>query len=258
MKSHIWQVVKRLSTAGVVAGLFGVTPRAEPVCTLAAPMAVVAIDGIASLSSQSSKEFLVERPFGAYTTARTCSRARRIFEWETHVHRTASSAAAMISDSSSPTAPDPAYQQSLLTELGTAAALRPRLESTVSAAVRTYCATFGQSNELKVTLLVTWPPANSVVEDADFCSRGSIACHVQPLPPLPQPPIRVEVRGEPRSNAAAKSSSWVVNRAPLEALKRADINELLLATEMGELLEGSQSNVRHACVSRFSETEETC
>ena len=85
-------------------------------------------------------------------------------------------------------------------------------------------------------MLVSW--------SADDAS--SIACHIAPLPPLPAPPVRVEVRGAPRANAAAKDSSWVAERAPLEELMRAsavgDINELLLATEGGALLEGSQTN----------------
>ena len=55
------------------------------------------------------------------------------------------------------------------------------------------------------------------------------------------------MRGAPRANALAKSSKWVAERAPLEALMREDMNELLLATEAGELLEGSQTNFYAIC-----------
>ena len=206
------------------------------------PKFVVSVDGAASLTDQSSKDFLLTRPAGAYTTARTCSGARRLFEWTTHVERTAASAAAMLNDPASPVAPAPSVQPTLLAELGNAERLRPRLDATVGAAVREYCANHGEIDELKVTLLVSW------AADAGCDASGSIACHIQPLPPLPSPPVKVEVRGAPRANAAAKDSSWVADRAPLEALKRADINELLLASESGELLEGSQTNVRDSLV----------
>ena len=217
---------------------------------------VIAIDGAASTSQLSSKEFLLSQPSGAYTTARTCSDMRRVFEWTTHVDRTAASASAMLKGDDAPastattTAPS---VQALLDELAQPERLRPRLEATVSAAKRQYIDAFGAEGELKLTLLVSWPEPSSL--DADACAAaagrggaagapplGSIACHVAPLPALPAPPVRVEVRGAPRANALAKDSAWVAERAPLEALMRSDINELLLASDAGELLEGSQTN----------------
>ena len=56
--------------------------------------------------------------------------------------------------------------------------------------------------------------------------------------------MRVETRGAPRANAAAKDSAWVSARAPLEKLQskaHAPINQLLLSDE-GKILEGSQTN----------------
>ena len=38
-------------------------------------------------------------PPGAYTTARTCNRGYRVFEWTTHIERTAASVAAMLDGS---------------------------------------------------------------------------------------------------------------------------------------------------------------
>lgn len=227
--------MRRLSLlAGVLA-----PPRGESARALAM-RAVVAVDGIGSPSNQTSTEFLLSRPVGAYTTARTCSGARRIFEWDTHVFRTAASAAKMIRSSPDP---DIARDQALLSELGTVEQLQPRIELTVRAAFRKYFETYSAGDELKVTILVTWP--GSWIANSKL--RGSVACHLQPLPAIRPPPIRVEVRGSPRSNAAAKSSSWVSDRACLEALKREDIDELVLMTDSGDLLEGSQTNVSHRC-----------
>jgi len=204
----------------------------------AASTCVVAIDGSAAASALTSKQFLLSSPAGAYTTARTCGNARRLFEWETHVTRTAASVEAMLSD---PTVNEQ-DRPSLLAALAKPEALRPRLDATVSAAVREYKRTHGDGDELKVTVLVTWSCSDPATSGSDPKTSGSVSCHVTALPPLPTPPVKVEVRGSPRENAAAKDSSWVASRAPLEALMRSDINELLLATDSGELLEGSQTN----------------
>lgn len=203
-------------------------------------MSTVAYDGVASPSALDSKQWLLSQPNGAYTTARTCYSGRRIFEWETHVQRTASSARAMLGEAAGGNA----------AALLAPASLRPKLDATVAAAVREYRAEH-EVDELKVTVLVTWPSeacdGQEVLANDELAEGGGfhVACHVAPLPPLPTPPIRVEVRGSPRANALAKDSSWVSERAPLEELMRASyapINELLLATEAGDLLEGSQTN----------------
>ena len=192
---------------------------------------VVATNGVASASELTSKEFLLSHPPGAYTTARTCARAARLFEWTTHVERTAASAAAMINDQAGSAAPAPSARSSLLASIGNAPSLRPKLDATVSAAVRQYCSTYGREDELKVTILVTWPSATSgaaacegstegspaaegslASAEGSPAAEGSIACHIAPLPPLPKPPVKVEVRGAPRANAAAKDSSWVADR----------------------------------------------
>ena len=197
---------------------------------------VVSTGSVTSATSLSSKKWLTQQPAGAYTTARTCAGGRRLFEWDTHVERTAASAAAMLGDPTGVTAPAASALPALLAALGRPEALRRRLDAAVSAAVCEYSASNGQpAGELKVTVLVTW--------DGDATTVG---CHVAPLPPLPAPPVRVEVRGAPRANAAAKDSSWVAERAPLEALMRGsnvgDVNELLLVSDDGAILEGSQTN----------------
>ena len=51
-----------------------------PTTAIADQRFVVAIDGAASPSALSSKEFLLSLPSGAYTTAHTCSRGTHVFE----------------------------------------------------------------------------------------------------------------------------------------------------------------------------------
>ena len=196
---------------------------------------VIATDGTANPSSVTSKDFLRSHPAGAYTTARTTCNGQRLFEWDTHIHRTAASVAAMLDKSQEPSA------QCLIKTLGQASTLRPRIDATVAAAVRRYISAHGNENELKVTVLVTWADvlANAC---AKIDSPGRVMAHISPLPPIPSPPVKVELRGAPRANAAAKDSSWVSERGPLEAVMRPDMNELLLATTDGEIFEGSQTN----------------
>jgi hypothetical protein len=52
-----------------------------------------------------------------------------------------------------------------------------------------------------------------VVEGKTVADCGpTIYLHVEPLPPLPRPPIVVEVRGSARAHATAKDSAWVKHR----------------------------------------------
>ena len=194
----------------------------------------IAINGKAEITDVDAKSFLKTKPSGAYTTARTCCGGTRIFEWSAHVARTASTAAAMLGSIDTGSA-------QVVQCVGTADALRPKLDKNVAAAVAAYRSHHAKKKdcELRITVLVTWESA--AVE---------IAAHVAPLPPVPAPPVRVEVRGSARSNALAKNSAWVSERAPLEALMRAgeenvggSINELLLTEPgTGSILEGSQTN----------------
>ena len=223
------------------------TVRALSTCS--SPPFVIATDAHARRTSESSREFLATRPAGAYTTARTCAGCSKIFEWETHVRRTAGSARAMIG----------AAGISGLENLCDPLALRERLDRSVAAAVmndRELEAPGkggGDMGELKVTILVSWKgDATSVVET-----------HISPLPPLPQKPVRVEVRGAPRSDATSKDSTWVTERAPLEELMRAAdspegcgaVNEFLMTNDDGEVYEGSQTNFFALGFAGVGETE---
>lgn len=52
----------------------------------------------------------------------------------------------------------------------------------------------------------------------------------------------ITCRGMPRVNAKAKDSEWVRQRKAWEVGKPADVNEVLLVSQGGQLLEGLTSN----------------
>lgn len=197
---------------------------------------------------ETSKQFLISQPSGAYTTARTCSNRSRIFEWEAHVERTAASVKSMmlLEEEEDNTCNYSSDGTHLLFD---PVLLRPRLDAAVALAVRSYEKNIlsineedEQSNkndaELKITVLVEWKTATESNDNIDSASTnsslaGRVLCHVTSLPVLPDPPVRVEIRGSPRNNAAAKDSAWISDRAPLEKLMAdaqvgGPINELLL------------------------------
>jgi len=237
-----------------------ISPLSRSKRLLALMKNVVAAEEAASVTPVGSKDFLLSNPSGAYTTARTCGGGTRIFEWEAHVRRTASSLGVMLEQETAQRRTEfnnhevkPATPS--VCRLSDPSVLRPRLDASVGAAVHLYRQvnniTEGDVNEeLKITALVGWKKndtPSSETHKSDAEREGWVACHVTNLPPLPTPPVRVEVRGCPRENAAAKDSAWVADRAPLEdLLSRAEVapmNELLLTDpETQEILEGSQTN----------------
>jgi branched-subunit amino acid aminotransferase/4-amino-4-deoxychorismate lyase len=159
--------------------------------------------------------WLESMPRGAYTTTRTTGGGRCVFELGFHLQRLVDS--------------------SLLMALRVdGEALKLRAMETLRRGVEAYLQhTAGEANpageddrELKLTVLV--------------CNSGDVYVHVSPLGPRKAPgPVRVEIRGAPRANAAAKDSEWVTERKKLS--KPEDVNELVLEAN-GALYEGLSSN----------------
>ena len=165
--------------------------------------------------------WLESMPRGAYTTARTTGGGRCVFELGFHLQRLVDS--------------------SLLMDLRVDGdALKQRVMETLRRGVEAYLRkmpSHGDSadaddssstddRELKLTVLV--------------CDARDVHVHVSPLGPRKAPgPVRVEIRGAPRANAAAKDSEWVTERKKLA--KPDDVNELVLEAS-GALYEGLSSN----------------
>jgi len=171
--------------------------------------------------SENSGDWLSNAPRGAYTTGRTVGRDA-VFEFDFHVRRLATSIKLML-EADHPGAPFPAHLAPLLEE----GLLRPKVLSSLRAGMRAFQA----PGEVKLTVLITW-------DDEKF----DIFSHLVPLPDRPVPPVKVMVKGNPRSNAAAKDSDWVRARKTLEDDKPKDVNEIVLMQDDGGLFEGMSSN----------------
>ncbi|KAL0055823.1 hypothetical protein WJX82_004738 [Trebouxia sp. C0006] len=172
--------------------------------------------------------WLKAAPRGAYTTARTVNRDA-VFELDAHIKRLASSCQQMLDNDAKAGDQHPSEE---LNKLSDATHLRPRVVASLAAAVQAFRQDSPQhEGELKLTVLISWESGQSVIQS-----------HVAALPDRPQPPVKVQARGAPRQNATAKDSEWVRTRQALEKDKPSDVNEILLVTEQGLVLEGTQTN----------------
>jgi hypothetical protein len=105
-----------------------------------------------STTTLTGSEWLKSQPDGAYTTARTCLAGTRIFEWSTHTSRTSSSAVAMGA-------------------LCNPVVLEADMTRVVTRAIASFKAWHKEEGkgedeeELRLTLLATWPDASTQVRD---------------------------------------------------------------------------------------------
>jgi len=205
-------------------------------------------------------------PRGAYTTARSVG-SRGVFEFETHVKRTAASCASLLK---------PLQQQQHLPSIATEIGLRSRLATSMrlaTQALRSQLVSVSESSvtslpDVKLTCLLLTDLSDiekcctttgllrtylGDIADIEIDKRlstaasneeGLVLLHATLLPTRRLPPIKCVVAGAPRTNALAKDSEWVRARTSLEATKKEDVEEILLSdTNEGRVLEGTQTNV---------------
>eukprot|EP00918_Siedleckia_nematoides_P016670 GHVU01035834.1.p1 GENE.GHVU01035834.1~~GHVU01035834.1.p1 ORF type:complete len:288 (+),score=70.11 GHVU01035834.1:105-968(+) len=92
------------------------------------------------------------------------------------------------------------------------------------------------SHELFFIPLLSWTDLEQTDQGFDLWMLAV------PLP-VHQPEVQVEVRPGIREHPTAKSTQWVSARKPLEALRLAESNEVVIAApESGEIAEGLNSN----------------
>lgn len=209
-------------------------------------------------------------PRGAYTTARTVGK-HGVFEFETHVKRTAASCASLIGQ-------DLSKFGGKLPNVATEEGLRPRLAASMqlaTMALRSQLKSFSSdANDVKLTCLILTNDVDikqccsssgvlrgHIIDNDDSTSLDSrlesapinddhgqvlLILHATLLPSRRSPPVKVQIAGAPRDNALAKDSEWVRARTSLEAAKGEDVEEVLLSVaEKGRVrvLEGTQTNV---------------
>lgn len=182
---------------------------------------VSSVDTRVSTDPPAGIAWLESMPRGAYTTARTTGRGRCVFELGFHLQRLVDSSLLMALP-----VDGEALKRRVMETLrrGVEAYLRQTAGAADSADADGSAG--ADNHELKLTVLV--------------CNAGDVYVHLSPLGPRKAPgPVRVEIRGAPRANAAAKDSEWVTERKKLA--KPEDVNELVLEAN-GALYEGLSSN----------------
>lgn len=215
---------------------------------------------------------------GVYTSARTVGR-NSVFEFGTHVQRTATSAKYLVEQDVQPLKP---HHLSNVMDRET---LYPLMKESVALAIDVFnkeCQDIPQTDELKITVLVLWNQKleawesiyptlfgkyhfssksidSDTVADVDELAvrpnfqptdinrivphfNSVLITHVTPLHRRRQGPIKVQVGGAPRQHAIIKDSRWVKEREVIETTMDEDIEEVLLMSDKGEILEGTQTN----------------
>jgi len=207
-------------------------------------MASLSKNGVPLDCDFDAKNFLLKYPRGAYTTARTVNR-HSVFEFETHVARTASSSAEIFNHLAN------TNSGTNVEAITTIDLLRERMASGLGAVIQDFYQKYPDQGEqeLKLTVLATMEKVNQDQNDGNGPPQvGSsnlspvVYCHACLLPPVPPRPIKVEIRGQPRENALTKDSQWVRDRQSLQDLLSPEANEMILQNEEGQLYEGSQTN----------------
>ncbi len=189
----------------------------------------------------SSGAWLQQAPRGAYTTCRTVGGASSIFELSFHIDRLITSSKLMLASDAESHLPGAEEALERFSPAVEAEILRPRVLHSLHSAIAAYREVSGDDNgEVKCTILVTWANnTNSSTNNNDV----DILTHATSLGAIPTPPIKIQIRGAPRQNAAAKDSEWVRQRRVYEDQKPADVNEVVLVdAETGGVMEGLSSN----------------
>jgi len=110
--------------------------------------------------------------------------------------------------------------------------LRDEYLDNVRKAVSAYQQAHPDTGEMKLTTLLAVDDAND----------HQLYVHVQALGNRPEKPVKIQVMGAPRSNAAAKDSGWVSSRQGLWDAREEDVHEVVLCDDDGKLFEGLSSN----------------
>jgi len=192
-----------------------------------------------------SKDELLSRYHGAYTTARTVDRTG-IFELEMHCQRLYDTGVAVFSrppegGEVAPAAPD---ASAMLRAIGVEG-VRALVKREMRAALQRLGAAEGPApprdgnGDFQVTLLLT----KDTVGEHTPADRGfDVFVYAQPLPYV-QPMVDVLALRAERPHPTIKDVQWVHDRQALEAeTRRAGVNEAVMFDADGHISEGLQTN----------------
>lgn len=174
----------------------------------------------AECSFSNGVAWLEGMPRGAYTTCRTVRGGTSVFELSFHLQRLVDSLELMMTDDDEPLDALTLKEDVLWTMRDAVEGYRAQHRTTDN----------DDDKEMKITVLVPYerPISRVYTHVTDLGARKPFGI-----------PVKVEIRGEPRKNAAAKDSDWVTERKKLG--KADDVNEIVLENE-GMLYEGLSSN----------------
>ncbi|KAI9318938.1 aminotransferase [Dichotomocladium elegans] len=174
-------------------------------------------------------EFVLSYPRGAYTGMRTVERSA-VVEFDSHMKRIASSLSLLkFAPEGQEEEPDRITRQ--LAPFRDVASLRERLVPLLKAGLTAF--KNEESDETKITVIVAY---------SFQTNQPCFAAHFSALWHPPQHRVKVLIETKVRTNPVVKDSRWVRERSVLEQKKGADINEVVLSDEDGNLYEGMSSN----------------
>ncbi|OZJ03763.1 hypothetical protein BZG36_03070 [Bifiguratus adelaidae] len=196
-------------------------------------------DYIISMPRISANEFYLQYPRGTYTAARTVQKTS-IMSFDVHLARLASSLTLMhFNPENCNDYVESSEASRALNRLRDTKILETVLVPMVRKGMTEYYKeveedVFGEEQETKVSILIGY----------DFKVHELImASHFTPLAGPPRGSVKVELRGHPRSTAAAKDTAWVRERQALEEKRGHDVNEVVLSdAATGTIYEGLSSN----------------
>jgi len=199
-----------------------------------APRFALALNG-ASCSMGLSKEQLLEKHKGAYTTARTVD-GSKIFELSMHCSRLLGTASAILEKEAPSAAGEKA--RAFLHSVG-AEGLKPIVQQEISTALKLLNESGGPGAETQVTILLTWDSVGAHTPEG----RGlDMFTFVQPMPSM-LPMVDVQALKAERNNPTIKDIQWTKDRKYLEeAQKLAGVNEVIMYHGDGGVTEGLQTN----------------
>jgi thiol oxidase len=192
------------------------------------------LDGEVFWTDLTSDQWLLRQPNGTYTTMRTLG-TRLLLEFESHASRLVHSLQSI----------DEFEEVASESEL-------VALKATLLSACQRLCKAFHASGnhrtvDYKITVLI--PSRRHNLAKAEAPERSVTIFQHQYVPVLlvdslwpPPSNVVVEVRTAARTNPLAKQTKWVRDRLALWEMKSPDVNEVVMVTPEGAILEGTQSN----------------